>query len=155
MTFNLKMAAAALGMTAMLAGATATMPTQAVAQDAAHGYDYDGFCYVKKSDLAGKDAALGAIGGAIAGNLLSKKGDKTKGALEGAAVGGAAGFVIGKNSKDKVRCSKGRYYVYTHGYYAPPEAPRGYKEVYFEDRPENVDLYAIDKKGRISPYRGH
>ncbi len=155
MKINLKTATAILGATAMLAGTGLTMPTQAVAQDAARGYDYDGFCYVKKSDLAGKDAALGAIGGAIAGNLFSKKGDKTKGTIEGAAVGGAAGFVIGKNSKDKVRCSKGRYYVYTHGYYAPPEAPRGYKEVYFEERPDNVDLYAIDKKGKISAYHGH
>ena len=148
--FNLKTATVALGVSALLAGFGVAAPMPAAAQS----YNYDGYCYVKKENLAGQDAALGAIGGGIAGALLGGK-HKGTDAVVGAAVGGTAGYVIGKNSNQKVRCSKGRYYVYTHGYYAPPEAPRGYKEVYFEDRPENVDLYAIDKKGRISPYRGH
>ncbi|MGZ3297769.1 MAG: YMGG-like glycine zipper-containing protein, partial [Asticcacaulis sp.] len=145
MKFNLRTATAGLGIVAMVAMCGAVLPAQAAAPDpVAQSYDYDGYCYAKKSDLAGQDAALGAISGAIAGNLLSKKGDKTKGAVIGAGVGGAAGYVVGKNSK-KVRCSKGRYYVYTNGYYAPPPAPRGYKEVFFEERPDNVDLYVIKK----------
>ena len=150
-TFSLKATTAALGVAAMLAG-FGLAPMPAAAQD---GHNYDGYCYVKKSDLAGKDAALGAIGGAIAGDLLSKKGDKTKGAVIGAAVGGAGGYVIGKGSKQKVHCSKGRYYVYTHGYYEAPPAPRGYKEVYFEERPDGIDPYVIDKKGNAQHYRGH
>ena len=155
-TFNLKTAAAAIGASAMLMGLGVAAPVSAAPDPVAESYDYDGYCYVMKADLAGQDAALGAIGGAIAGNLLSKKGDKTKGTLEGAAVGGAAGFVIGKGSKQKVRCSKGRYYVYTHGYYAPPEAPRGFKIVFFEDRPEGKDLYVITKngKGKVEHYKG-
>ena len=153
-TFNLKAATAALGVVAMLAGAGAGMPASAATPDpVAQSYNYDGYCYAKKSDLAGQDAMIGAIGGAIAGDLLGKKGDKTKSAVIGGAVGGAAGYVVGKNSK-KVRCSKGRYYVYTRGYYAPPPAPRGYKEVFFEERPDNVDLYVITKKGKIVPYKG-
>lgn len=143
--------AALLGATAMLTGVSAVAPMPAAAQP----HDYDGYCYVKKEDLAGKDAALGAIGGGIAGALLGKKGDKGKDAVVGAAVGGAAGFVIGKGSHQKVRCSKGRYYVYDHGYYEPAEADRGYKVVFFEERPENnFDLYVLNRKGRVVPYRG-
>lgn len=154
MKMNIKTAAAGLGVLAMLASFGTVVPASAATPDpVAESHDYDGYCYAKKSDLAGQDAALGAIGGAIAGNLLSKKGDKTKGTAIGAGVGGAAGYVVGKNSK-KVRCSKGRYYVYTSGYYTPPPAPRGYKEVFFEERPDNVDLYVITKKGKIVRYKG-
>ena len=148
--FNLKTATAMLGATAMLAGFGVAAPMPASAQ----GHDYDGYCYVKKSDLAGQDAALGAIGGALAGGLLGHKGDKGKDAVVGAAVGGAAGFVVGKNSHQKIRCSKGRYYVYDHGYYTPPPADRGFKEVFFEERPANVDLYVMTRSGRIKPYHG-
>ncbi len=144
-----KAAGAALGLAAMLASVGAMAPMPAAAQ----GYNYDGYCYVKKEDLAGRDAALGAIGGGIAGALLGGK-HKGSDAVVGAAVGGTAGYVIGKNSNQKVRCSKGVYYVYTHGYYAAPQAPRGFKEVYFEQRPAGFDLYYMDRKGRIRPYHG-
>ncbi len=147
--FNLKTVAALLGATAMMTGISAVAPMPAAAQT----QNYDGYCYVKKEDLAGKDAALGAIGGGIAGALLGGK-DKGKSAVVGAAVGGAAGFVIGKGSHQKMRCSKGRYYVYDHGYYDPPPADRGFKVVFFEERPDNnFDLYVM-KKGRAVHYRG-
>lgn len=147
--FNLKTAVALVGMTAMMTGIGAVAPMPAAAQP----HEYDGYCYVKKEDLAGKDAALGAIGGGIAGALLGGK-DKGKSAVVGAAVGGAAGFVVGKNSHQKMRCSKGRYYVYDHGYYDPAPADRGFKVVFFEERPDNnFDLYVI-RKGRAVPYRG-
>ena len=149
--FNFKTATALLGATVMMTGVIFVAPMPAAAQT----QSYDGYCYVKKDDLAGKDAALGAIGGGIAGALLGKKGDKTKDAVVGAAVGGAAGFVIGKGSHQKVRCSKGRYYVYAHGYYDPPEAARGYKLVSFEERPDdNFDLYVLNKSGRPVRYHG-
>lgn len=113
---------------------------------------YDGYCYVKKEDLAGKDAALGAAAGAIAGGLLGKKGDKTKSAVIGGAVGGVAGYVVGKNSTQKIRCRQGKYYVFKNGYYDP--APRDdHRIVFFESRPEGMDYYYISK-GRTLPYRG-
>jgi hypothetical protein len=131
----------------MLAGFGVVAPMPAAAQN----YNYDGYCYVKKEDLAGKDAALGAIGGGIAGALLGKKGDKGKDALVGAAVGGTAGFVVGKNSTQKARCSKGRYYVYDHGYYDPAPAPEGFRLVFFEVRPAGFDEYVLHK-GRYVRY---
>ena len=148
--FNLKAAGATLGLAIMLTGAGAVAPVPTMAQ----GYNYDGYCYVKKEDLAGRDAALGAIGGGIAGALLGGR-HKGQDAVVGAAVGGTAGYVVGRNSNQKVRCSKGHYYVYTHGYYPAPQAPRGFKEVYFEERPADFDLYYIDHRGRVRPYRGH
>jgi len=150
--FNLKTLTAALGVTAIMTAFGAAAPMSAAAQDR---HDYDGYCYVKKEDTAGKDAALGALGGAIGGALLGKKGDKTKDAVIGGAVGGAAGYVIGKNSHEKVRCSKGRYFIYEHGYYDPPEAGRGYKVVFFEERPDNFDYYVLSKSGRAVRYHGH
>ena len=137
--------ALAAGAVSLIAGAVA--PVTASAQS------YDGYCYVKKSDLAGKDAAIGAVAGGIAGNLFGKKGDKTKSTVVGAAVGGAAGYVVGKNSKEKIRCRGASYYVYTKGQYEP--APRAdHKIVYFEDRPAGMNYYYISK-GKVLRYRGH
>ena len=134
----------AAGAVSLIAGAAA--PLTASAQS------YDGYCYVKKEDLAGKNAAIGAAAGALAGSLLGKKGDKTKTAVIGGAVGGAAGYVIGKNSSEKVRCRGANYYVYTKGYYEPnPRAD--HKVVYFEDRPAGMNYYYI-KKGKVLRYRG-
>ena len=147
--FNLKTAMAVTGATLMLSGVAAVAPMPAAAQP----HDYDGYCYVKKDDLAGKDAALGAIGGGIAGALLGGK-NKGKDAVVGAAVGGAAGYVVGKNSHEKVRCSKGRYYVYDHGYYEPAPADRGFRIVFFEDRPDNFDYYTLSRSGRPVRYHG-
>lgn len=45
-----------------------------------------------------KGAAIGGVGGAVAGAVISKK--KGKGALIGGAVGAAGGYIIG-NEKDK------------------------------------------------------
>lgn len=140
---RLKVPALVLGAAALTLGGLAPL--------AASAQSYDGYCYVKKSDLAGKDAAIGAVAGGIAGNLLGKKGDKTKSTAVGAAVGGAAGYVIGKNSKEKVRCRGAEYYVYTKGYYEP--APRAdHKVVYFEDRPAGMNYYYISK-GKVLRYK--
>lgn len=140
---SLKVFALAAGAVSLIAGAAA--PLTASAQS------YDGYCYVKKSDLAGKDAAIGAAAGGVAGALFGKKGDKTKTAVIGAAVGGAAGYVIGKNSKEKVRCRGANYYVYTRGYYEPnPRAD--HKVVYFEDRPTGMNYYYISK-GKVLRYK--
>jgi hypothetical protein len=141
----LKAFALVAGAVSLLAGAAAPL--------AASAQSYDGYCYVKKSDLAGKDAAIGAAAGAIAGGLFGKKGDKTKSAVIGGAVGGAAGYVVGKNSKEKIRCRGASYYVYTKGQYEP--APRAdHKIVYFEDRPAGMNYYYVSK-GKVLRYRGH
>ena len=147
---KLKMPILGLGAAALALTGSLTLAGLASAQDSR----YDGYCYVKKTDLAGQSAAVGAAAGALAGVLLGKKGDKTKDAVVGAAVGGTAGYVVGKNSKATVRCSKGRYYVYTSGFYDPSPADRGYKVVFFEERPSNFDLYVVSK-GRVRPFHGH
>ena len=67
---SLKVFALAAGAVSLIAGAVAPMTASA--------QSYDGYCYVKKSDLAGKDAAIGAVAGGLAGSLLGKKGDKTR-----------------------------------------------------------------------------
>ncbi len=149
MTHSFKKAALILGALTMATPA-AIVPMTAQAQTA----DYDGYCYVKKEDIAGKDAAIGAAAGAIAGGLLGKKGDKTKTAVVAATVGGVAGYVVGKNSKGKIRCSKGKYYVYSKGYYDPAPAGEGFKVVFFEERPANVDLYTRSG-GKDYRYKGH
>lgn len=135
----------AAGALALSLGAMAPMTASA------QSGQYDGYCYVKKEDLAGKDAAIGAAAGAIAGGLLGKKGDKTKSAVIGGAVGGVAGYVVGKNSKQKVRCRQANYYVFKHGYYAPAERD-GHRIVYFESRPAGMNYWYI-YKGKT--YRYH
>ena len=140
---SFKIFALAAGAVSLIAGAAA--PLTASAQS------YDGYCYVKKAVLAGKDAAIGAVAGGIAGNLFGKKGDKTKSTVIGAAVGGAAGYVVGKNSHEKIRCRGANYYVYTKGYYEPnPRAD--HKVVYFEDRPAGMNYYYISK-GKVLRYK--
>jgi len=134
------------GAVSLSLGALAPMTAMAA------GGRYDGYCYVKKEDLAGKDAAIGAAAGAIAGGLLGKKGDKTKSAVIGGAVGGAAGYVVGKNSKEKIRCREGKYYVFKNGYYDPASRP-DHKTVFFEQRPAGMEYYYI-YKGKTYVYKG-
>ncbi len=152
---SLSFSAMALGAAALTLGSGVAVSASAdpVPYSQTQSTNYDGYCYAKKSDLTKDDAVLGAAAGAIAGTLLGKKGDKVKSAAIGAAVGGAAGYVVSKNSKTKIRCSKGKYFVYTKGYYEPNDPGRGYKTVFFEERPTNVDLY-IRAKGKDVPYRG-
>ena len=138
--------AAALSLGALTLGAMAPMAAQAASSR------YDGYCYVKKSDLAGKDAAIGAAAGALAGGLLGKKGDKTKSAVIGGAVGGAAGYVVGKNSHEKIRCRGAEFFVYKNGYYEP--APRAdHTVVFFESRPAGMNYYYVSK-GKTYRYSG-
>lgn len=44
-------------------------------------------------------AVIGALGGALLGNTVAGRGNKTEGTLLGAGVGGVAGHQIGKNKK--------------------------------------------------------
>lgn len=117
--------------------------------------DYDGYCYAKKDDKAGKDALTGAAIGAGLGAIFGKKKKKVKTAVIAGAVGAGVGYVVGKNSHEKIDCEGGRYYVYTKGYYDPPPADQGYRIVFFQDRPENVDLYVRSSSGQDLPYNGH
>lgn len=147
---HLKLTALALGAAALTASGTLLMAAPASADTA----DYDGYCYVKKTKDDQKDALIGAAVGGAAGAIFGKKGKKAKSAAIGAAVGGVAGYVIGKNSKEKVVCDGDRYYVYSKAYYDPNPAERGYRLVFFEDRPEGVDLY-VRYKGKDVPYSPH
>ncbi len=154
---NLSLSAMAFGAAALTFGSGVGMAVSASAEPVPYSQtqspSYDGYCYAKKTDLAKNDAMVGAAAGALAGTLLGKKGDKVKSAAIGAAVGGAAGYVVAKNSKAKIRCSKGKYFVFTKGYYEPNDPGRGYKTVFFEERPATVDLY-VRSKGKDVPYRG-
>jgi len=44
-------------------------------------------------------AIIGGLGGALLGNTVAARGNKTEGALLGGAVGAVAGHEIGKNKK--------------------------------------------------------
>lgn len=44
-------------------------------------------------------AVIGALGGALLGNTVAGRGNKTEGALLGAGVGGLAGHQIGKSKR--------------------------------------------------------
>lgn len=152
---TLRMPALALAAAAMTFGTGVSLAVSASAEPqpyVANGR-YDGYCYVKKSDLAGKDAAIGAAAGALAGGLLGKKGDKTKTAVIGGAVGGVAGYVVGKNSNQKIRCRNASYYVYNKGFYEPSARP-DHRVVYFEDRPAGMNYYYITSKGKVLRYKG-
>ncbi len=141
--------AVAMSAVAFVFGATAS----AFAGDGqAH---YDGYCYAKKDDSAGKDALKGAAIGAAAGAIFGHKKKKVKTAVIGAAVGAAAGYVVGKNSHEKINCADGRYYVYSGDYYDPAPADQGYRVVFFEDRPGDVDLYVKTSGGQDAPYNGN
>lgn len=116
--------------------------------------NYDGYCYAKDDHSTRDDALRGAaIGGAI-GALFGKKNKKVKSAVVGAAVGAAAGYVVAKSSKEKIHCSDNRYYVYTGNYYDPAPAASGYRVVFFEARPSDVDLYVRTSHGD-ERYRGY
>ena len=152
---TLRMPALALAAAAMTFGTGVSLAVSASAEPQPYvaNSSYDGYCYVKKADLAGKDAAIGAAAGALAGGLFGKKGDKTKSAVIGGAVGGVAGYVVGKNSSEKIRCRQANYYVYTRGYYEPSARP-DHRVVYFEDRPAGMNYYYISSKGKILRYKG-
>ena len=60
-----------------------------------------------------KGAAIGGVGGAVAGAILSKK--KGKGALIGGMVGAVGGLIIG-NSMDKKAKSNSPYQLTNNGY---------------------------------------
>lgn len=114
----------------------------------------DGYCYVKKSDRAVEDALVGAAAGAVAGTVIAKKGDKKKGAVIGAAAGAGIGALVGSEAAKKVKCYGGQYFVFTKGYYEPIQK-RKFKIVFFETRPEGVNLYVITKSGKEVPYKAY
>lgn len=119
-----------------------------------NGVHYDGYCYVKKSDRAVEDALVGAAAGAAIGTVVSKKNKKVKGAVIGAAIGGAAGAAVGSNAAKKITCYQDKYFVYTRSFYEPSFRTK-FKVVYFENRPENMNLYYKGAHGEEIPYRGN
>jgi len=128
--------------------------TVATAQAQTGQANYDGYCYAKQDNSARDDALRGAAIGAAAGAIFGKKKKKVKTAVVGAAVGAGVGYVVSKTSKEKIHCEDNRYYVYSKGYYDPAPADKGYRVVFFEDRPADVDLY-VRSHGQDYPYRGH
>lgn len=54
---------------------------------------------VCKKSKAKNGAIIGGLGGALLGNTVAARGNKTEGALLGGAVGAVAGHEIGKNKK--------------------------------------------------------
>ncbi len=116
--------------------------------------NYDGYCYAKQSHKERDDALKGAAIGAGLGAIFGKKKHKVKTAVIAGAVGAVAGYVVAKNSHEKIDCNDNRYYVYASGYYDPAPANDGDKIVYFEDRPSGVDLYTRSSSGQDLPYNG-
>ena len=144
-----------LSLTALTAAAAITFGAiPAYAYDGSGGNaDYDGYCYAKKSNKERDDALKGAAVGAGLGAIFGKKKKKVQTAVIAGAVGAVAGYVVAKNSKEKISCSDNRYYVYQNGYYDPAAADDGYKLVFFETRPSDVSLYTRSG-GQDTPYNG-
>lgn len=58
-------------------------------------------CEQAKKDSKNKGAVIGALAGAVGGNVVSGKKSKGMGTIAGAVVGGVVGAKMGK---DKVKC---------------------------------------------------
>lgn len=58
-------------------------------------------CEQSKKDSKNKGAVIGALAGAVGGNVVSGKKSKGMGTIAGAVVGGVVGAKMGK---DKVKC---------------------------------------------------
>lgn len=141
---------------ALAAAAALTLGTALPAAAYSGGQaDYDGYCYAKKTNKERDDALKGAAIGAGLGAIFGKKHNKVKTAVIAGAAGAVAGYVVAKNSHEKIDCADSRYYVYTSGYYDPAPADDGYKIVFFQDRPGDVDLFVRGSNGQDIPYNGH
>ncbi len=65
-------------------------------------------------------AAIGAVAGGVAGNVIAGRGNRLGGTLIGAGVGAAAGYVIDKNEDRGRRAPPPRGSGYGAGYAPPP-----------------------------------
>ncbi len=76
-------------------------------------------CADHQRHTANRDAAYGAVGGALLGNAVSHGGGKTGGTLIGAAAGGLIGHQVGKNraSCDYGKGNRGYHYANGRRYY--------------------------------------
>ena len=110
----------------------------------AYGAGYDNREYEKclKSDGVG-GAAIGAILGAIAGNRIAGRGNRTEGSLIGAGLGALAGLGVEKSMK---KCEKylpsdngygsgfgHAYGAYPYGYYYYPAPADIFHGIPFDD----------------------
>ena len=64
--------------------------------DGDYPYEEDGAYYRERRDSGLGGAAIGAVAGGIAGNLIAGKGHRTEGTLIGAGVGAIAGYAVDK-----------------------------------------------------------
>lgn len=151
-TPNLKPLLLAAGSLALLGVAPA------MSQTTHHsGAAYDGYCYQKNSQARTKGTVIGVAGGAVLGNVIAGKGNKTEGTVLGGILGGIIGNQVAKNQQNKnqnVDCLYGRYYIYENGYYDPEPAPSGYTTTYFYQRPDNAAYY-VRRNGYDYEWRGY
>ena len=77
--------------------AATAMPNAALA----HKHHDDDGCQAEKKKDQTNGMVIGAVGGAVAGNMISGKKHKGLGTVAGAVVGGVVGAKLGK---DKVKC---------------------------------------------------
>jgi|GEM_PF-3608921 len=121
------------------------------------GAAYDGYCYQKNSQARTKGTVIGVAGGAVLGNVIAGKGNKTEGTVLGGILGGIIGNQVAKNRQNKapdVECLYGRYYIFENGYYEPEPAPSGYTTTYFYQRPDNAAYY-VRRNGYDYEWRGY
>jgi uncharacterized protein YcfJ len=132
-----------------MAGSVLALSMALAAATGAVAQNYDGYCYQKDSSPRTNGTVIGAVSGAVIGNVIAGKGNRTEGTILGGLLGGVIGNQATKNKRDtgQANCYQSRYYVYDDGYYAPPPPPRGYRTAYFVDRPR-YDTYYIHREGR-------
>ncbi|MFT4089682.1 MAG: glycine zipper 2TM domain-containing protein [Asticcacaulis sp.] len=139
-------------------GALLISSAPALAQTTHHsGAAYDGYCYQKNSQARTKGTVIGAAGGAVLGNVVAGKGNKTEGTVLGGILGGIIGNQVAKNQQNKnpnIECLYGRYYIFENGYYEPDAAPSGYTVTYFYQRPDNAAYY-VRRNGYDYEWRDH
>lgn len=142
----------------LAAGSLALMGSApAMAQTHHSGAAYDGYCYQKNSQARTKGTVIGVAGGAVLGNVIAGKGNKTEGTVLGGLLGGIIGNQVAKNRQNNnqnVECLYGRYYIFENGYYEPDSPPAGYTTTYFYQRPGNADYY-VRRNGYDYEWRGY
>lgn len=85
--------------------------------------DYAGTPYAHPRDNGLGGAAIGAVAGGVAGNLIAGRGNRLGGTLLGAGVGAAAGYAIDR-AEDRGRRMTPGYDDYSYrDDYAPPPPP--------------------------------
>ena len=69
-------------------------------------------CATHRKNTANRGTAYGAVGGALLGNAVAGRGNKTEGTVLGGVVGAVAGHQI---AKSRAKCANKR--MYRHTYY--------------------------------------